>query len=556
MPDTIDTWDVVPVDDGNSWDDSVEIEDFEELPSTEFPTFPGLEPAEDDLVYWTRDKSLILVANAIRQKAGTSERLVWPLGYRDAILGLSSIGSSQSSTGDDPVGEGGSGQSSSSQGGGITITPVEGSDLMPMFVQKNFSGGIADTSGAVSVIKSNVFANSLEFAVFPSAVEMDTQAFVSITTLRLVSIPNITEIKYRAFYGCYRISSLTTGQITSIGNEAFYSCYELERISLLSTTSIGRSAFYRCEVLESAIMPALTNLGSCAFMLCYGLKEADLGPLLSLSTSAFYGCRTLSKVSASNLRSVGDGAFQSCGLSGEVQFPALTTIYSGAFANCSSMETFYAPLMSSLGTTGTSATAQFRNCTNLRSVVVDPSLFENLSYVPSLIFAGCSKMSSFSFPNAVSICNCAFQSTAITTADFPNVKYINRAFQYCQSLVTINIPNLESISTEEFRGCAALSEVTLSKVSVIQTSAFMACGNLAKVTFPAATFLNQYALSGTGVTDVYLPGSAVCSIAMHQGTRLGTSSNVKFKLHVPPSLYSEYAYTSSYYCVESLMSDV
>ena len=523
MPDTIDTWDKVPVDDGNSWDSSVEVDDYEELPSTEFPTFPDLEAAEDDLVYWTRDKSLILVANAIRAKTGTTEKLSWPIGYRNAIRDMS----------------------------GGAVAPVEGSELMPMFVQKAFSGGIVDASGAVSIIKRSVFANGLEFVEFPSATTVELYAFASVYTLRSVSLPMVTSINQGTFSSCYSLSTVTTAPINSLGSGAFYMCSNLESLNVGNVTIVPESAFYRCEKLPSfnfahvtkvsrdafrscyslsmAIIPNLTSLDSNAFACCSNLKEVQLGDVSIVGSSAFEACWELTSISGSRVERIYQNGFRTCkNFSGELYLPLLKSVSVGAFENMYKLEVLNAPMLSSI-----SGGYVFRDCYKLRSIIQSTALQEMLN-TSAYLFAGCSMLTFFDMPNLRQIGASAFQECGIISANFPSVSYIgNSAFYSCDSLISVSMPEALRIESKAFCYCGNLVSVNFPKVSYVGDSAFTSCSRLTTATFGSATTLSVWIFDACpALTDLYLPGSTVCTIA-----NIGKTG---IKLHVPASLQADY----------------
>ncbi len=60
-----------------------------------------------------------------------------------------------------------------------------------------------------------------------------------------------------------------------------------------------------------------------------------------------------------------------------------------------------------------------------------------------------------------------------------------RAFSYCSSLSSINLPSIEVVEEHAFGGCGALKEAKFgSKLERIEKKAFYCCKSLAQITIP------------------------------------------------------------------------
>ena len=88
---------------------------------------------------------------------------------------------------------------------------------------------------------------------------------------------------------------------------------------------------------------------------------------------------------------------------------------------------------------------------------------ETVETVGAYAFYSCSRLTTVTFPAAMSIGNYAFQEcTALLTVDFPAVTSINRgAFSRCYALATANFPVATSIGRDAFAGCSKLTALVL-----------------------------------------------------------------------------------------------
>ena len=181
--------------------------------------------------------------------------------------------------------------------------------------------------------------------------------------------------------------------------------------------------------------------------------------LQSIGNDAFNGCRALwgSITLPETVETVGDYAFQNCPLLEEILFSgSLARIGDYAFNGCSRLQSAYIP--DSVEKIGRYA---FSGCNSLAEL----SLPDGLTSINDGCFENCG-ITQLKFPSAlVSIGNYAFNSSALEIVDLSGcleLKEIkDRAFSYCSSLKTVNLPaSLERIGTEAFSDCKALEHIS------------------------------------------------------------------------------------------------
>lgn len=239
-------------------------------------------------------------------------------------------------------------------------------------------------------------------------------------------IPNTTtEIAYRAFQHSAITSINIPKNVTLISTEAFKDSKSLSTVTFESNSSlkaIGQSAFRLCPIVNITLPASLDTLGVTSFSQCTSLKTVTIesgSQLKVICPEAFEGCADLESFTFANtsvLDSIGYRAFA------DTKLAAFT-------------------IPSTVKTIGESA---FNGCRQLAKVTFPA---DNVSVLYT-IGAG------------------AFANSAFTLTRIPSsVKTIGReAFWNVKTAETINLSaNIESISTEAFKGCYSLTALDVDK---------------------------------------------------------------------------------------------
>ena len=138
-------------------------------------------------------------------------------------------------------------------------------------------------------------------------------------------------------------------------------------------------------------------------------------------------------------------------------------------------------------------------------------------------FQNCNNLISVSLPQATSIGNYAFQECSkLTSINFPNATSIgDYAFYECSSLTSANFPLATSIGNYAFQKCSKLANINISSATSIGSSVFQYCSSL---------------------TTLILRANQVCTLSKtntFSETPIATSSTEGF-IYVPDNLVESY----------------
>ena len=108
-------------------------------------------------------------------------------------------------------------------------------------------------------------------------------------------------------------------------------------------------------------------------------------------------------------------------------------------------------------------------------------------------FNGCELLNSISLPNVVSIGNSAFYGcVSLTSIDLPKAESLGGSvFGHCENLIEANLPNVVSIGYNAFRNCKSLTSIDLPKAESLGESAFWYCENLIEANLPNVVFIGD-----------------------------------------------------------------
>ena len=334
------------------------------------------------------DAGMFTVADAIRAKAGISDQLVWPEGFKAAVDGIQ-------------TGGGGGGETpASANWNDVTFIDYDGSVLYSYTLAEAQSltelPALPSHDGLVcqgwNWTLENIKALNRPVTVGAMYITDDgaTRLHIRIATVGRMTVPlyigqtvangvsidwgdgsaaktlsgtgNVNTSHTYAEPGDYVISlmpedgctlSLGSGASSNcvIGSTASYGivyCNMLQDVSIgKNVTSIGTYTFYNCYSLASITIPdGVTSIGNSAFYSCYSIASITIPDgVTSIDNSAFNGCYSIASITIPDgVTSIGNSTFNRCYSLASITIPdGVTSIGNSAFQNCYSIASITIP---------------------------------------------------------------------------------------------------------------------------------------------------------------------------------------------------------------------
>ena len=249
---------------------------------------------------------------------------------------------------------------------------------------------------SVDIIEDASFkdCHSLTTINFPTIMNrIGSNAFMDCRMLdSIVLPPGIVQIYYRTFYNDSSLSHIVIpGSVNTIDVSAFENCVGMEYIEIPnSVDSIAESAFIHSGLKTIRIPDSLRVIQSFTFRLCENLDSVFLGESVEkIEGQAFEQCHNLKYIGMNNyIKQIGSYAFGWCDGLTSITLPrTIQYIGDGAFSTCESLHhvEYNADSCARVGWYGQSPCEY---CTSLATAVIG----ENVRYVPSNTFKGCSSL--------------------------------------------------------------------------------------------------------------------------------------------------------------------
>lgn len=189
--------------------------------------------------YLVSGEDLTGIADAIREKTGTSDTIIFPDGFVSAIENFSSD--------DEPT------------------------DAETQAIMRTISGYYEN-------IEDGMIAN---------------YTFAHCYSLTSVKFTRCDNIGMFAFQNCSSLQTVDFPVCVVVGIGAFEYCSSLQTVSFPVCTTIGTSAFCACSSLQSVSFPGCGTIGGSAFYDCAELSVASFPSCYTILGNAFYGCSKL-----------------------------------------------------------------------------------------------------------------------------------------------------------------------------------------------------------------------------------------------------------------------
>ena len=515
--------------------------------------------------YLVQDTELTGVANHIRAKGGTSELLVWPDGYEDAIDAIHTGGILQS-------------KSVTPTESAQTVTPDTGYDGLSQVsigaISKTYVGSDIPrksssdltASGATVTVPSGYYASQASKSVASGSVTVNTP---SVNSSGLVTATATVGAGYVAAATPSKTLQLTTqaaqtitpgttnqtiaagkyltGTQTIAGDSNLVAANIAEGVSIFGVTGTHSGGGGGTDVEDSMVTRTIsgtyensrvTTIGTYAFQYCQGLSTVSFQKCTSIDNYAFQYCHGLSIVSFPVCTTIGNYTFNQCTRLTTASFPECTSIGDYAFYSCTSLITVSFPVCTTI------SSSAFYSCTRLTT-----ASFPKCTHIGGNAFRGCASLTTVSFPECTSIGGSAFnRCTSLISASFPECTSIgDYAFGYCSSLTTVSFPVCTHIGGNAFRGCARLTTASFPVCTSIGDYAFGYCSSLTTVSFPKCTTISSSAFYCCYILiSLYLTGYSYVSLAhsnAFSSTPIGGYSSKTGQygsIYVPASMLASY----------------
>lgn len=426
------------------------------------------------------DKSAFTsVADALREKSGTTEEMSFPHGFRKAILtSANSLATKQE----------------------IETLSNENVTAIPAYA---FSG------------------SKLKEINLPNVTNVAEHAFFECEKLESASIPKVETVEAYAFSKCPSLKSVDFPDVEIIRDRAFEES-PIEYANIPNVKILERYAFDGCK-LESIELPNVEVIGDRVFGVgsieVYDptIKELNLPNVVELDGS-FQGLVSLESVNVPKVQMLGWGTFRATNIT-SFDAPELTTVDARSFNNCESLMTFSSPKLTSLGKAdGTGGTYIVCGCYDL--VSFDAPLVEDLGQD---CFKNCYSLEVVDFPAAHGAMGV-------------------RCFNNCYSISSVNIPQITIINGSGITGSYVLRELNLPSVVTINGSGVASCTALKKVTLGSITNLAASAFNGCSSleTVIITQDESVCTLQNRNAFNGSKIASGTGKIYVPDSLYDSY----------------
>ena len=398
------------------------------------------------------DAGMKSVADAIRAKAGTTDLLAWPDGFKSAVEGIQT-GGGGGTTSDVAMKDVNFYDYDGTLVASYTLAEAQALTTLPdgpthdglTFQGWNWSLADLKTTnrkmnvGAMYITddgKTRIYIRLEEGRTSPrlgvcphgtvtvdwgDGTTPDTLTGASTTTVKWT--PNhayaapgayIIKLTVDGTMGFYGESSLTTGSAilhysSSSDNRNCVYRNSVQKIEIGNgATRIGDSAFHSCYSLTSITIPdGVTSIGGSAFNNCYSLASITISDgVTRIGNYTFNNCSSLASITIpDSVTRIGDSAFHSCYSLTSITIPdGVTSIGGSAFNTCYSL----ASITISDGVTRIESQT-FNNCYSLASITIPDSVtsigtntFKICYGVAFYDFTACTSVPTLSNTNAFS----------------------------------------------------------------------------------------------------------------------------------------------------------
>ena len=401
------------------------------------------------------DAGMKSVADAIRAKAGTTDLLAWPDGFKAAVDGIQT-GGGGGSTSDAVMKDVNFYDYDGTLVASYTLAEAKALTTLPDVPTHD---GLTFQGWNWSLEKIHALTRPMNVGAMYITDDGKTRIYIRLeegrTSPMLGVCPNGT---VTVDWGDGTTPDILTGTSTTTVKWTPNHAYAAPGEYVIKLTVDGTMGFYGDSSSSggSAILRYSSSNDNRNYAYRNSIEQIELGSsVTSIADNAFYSCYSLSLITIANgVTRIADSAFQGCNSLTSITIAnGVTRIASNAFRSCYSL----ASITIANGVTSIADSA-FNGCNSLTSITIPNSV----TRIASSAFQGCNSLTSITIPNGV---------TSIADS----------AFRFCNSLASITIANgVTSIADSAFNGCYSLTSITIpNSVTRIASNAFRFCYSVA-----------------------------------------------------------------------------
>ena len=360
------------------------------------------------------DAGMTLVADAIRAKAGTTDLLAWPDGFKTAVEGIQTGGGTTPGAPGDITFYDYDGTIVTSW----TLEELATKTALPDYPShegltcQGWNWSLADLKttnrkinvGAIYITddgKTRIYIRLEEGRTSPM-LGVCPNGTVTVdwgdeTTPDTLTGTSTTAVKWTPNHA-YAAPGEYVIRLTVDGTMGFYGDLGSGGAILrYSSSSDNRNAVYKNSVQKIEIGNGVTSIKQNAFNACYSLISITIpNSITSIGESIFNTCSSLSSITIPNsVTSIGNSAFYGCSSLSLITIPnSVTSIGTAAFNGCYSLSPITIP------DSVTSILQQaFSRCFSLSSITIPDSV----TSIASSVFYTCSSVAFYDFSNHTSV---------------------------------------------------------------------------------------------------------------------------------------------------------
>ena len=362
------------------------------------------------------DTGMTVVANAIRAKAGITNQLLWPEGFKAAVDGIQTGGGS-----------------SPGAPGDITFYDYDGTIVTSWTLEElatktalpdypshegltcqgwNWSLSDLKTTNRKMNVGAMYITDDGKTRIYIRLEEGRTSPMLGVcpngtvtvdwgdgTTPYTLTGTSTTTVKWTRNHA-YSTPGEYVIKLTVDGTMGFYgTSYSNQYSAILrySSASDNRNYVYRNSIEKIEIGSSVTSIANYAFYGCYSLTSITIpNGVTSIGQYTFNYCYSLASITIpDSVTSIGQSAFSSCYSIALITIPdGITSIANKAFSNCYSLASITIP--DSVTSIGQYA---FSNCYSIASITIP----DGITNIENYAFNNCYSVAFYDFSNYTSV---------------------------------------------------------------------------------------------------------------------------------------------------------